>query len=98
VLPAAVQALQAAAGGSSPLAQQTQQQPQQPLTLEEEEAKLKPGTLKDAAFRGLKALGVKGASIDELYSYCIEQGIKTEWPASGKQQLQKVRCAKLEPW
>ena len=95
-LPAVAPSAVAAAGTSSPLAQQAQQQqqqqqPQKQFTLEEEEAKLKAGTLKDAAFKGLKALGLKGGSPDEVYNYCMEQGIKTEWPASGKQQLQKVK-------
>ena len=74
----------------APLGQTQQKEFVPTLSLEEEEARLKPGSLKEAVFKGLKALGLKGASVDELMAYCTQQGIKTQWAETAKKSVAQV--------
>lgn len=63
--------------------------------MQEEEARLKPGTTKHAAFMVLKACGgTEGLTTEGIIRQATERGIKTDWPEGGKRNLYHVRAVR----
>ena len=63
------------------------------LTFQEEEKLLKPNTAKSAVFLVLKAVGVEGASAEEIQALSTEKGFKTDWAPSSLNFLKTVRSS-----
>jgi hypothetical protein len=64
------------------------------LPLQEEEARLKPGTLKSLAFAVMKARGVTApVSADDIVRITTTDGTRIDWPDKTRRTLASVSSA-----
>lgn len=55
--------------------------------LQEEEARLKPGTVKEAAFRVMKARGTQPTTVEDVIRVSTIDGTRTDWQDKTKRTL-----------
>ncbi len=60
------------------------------LQCQEEEARLRPGTLKAMAFQVLKARGTQPTTVDDIVRITTIDGTRTDWQDSTKKNLGQV--------
>lgn len=68
------------------------------LLLQEEEARLKPGTLKSLAFAVMKTRGVSApVSADDIVRITTTDGTRIDWPDKTRRTLASVSAAAPAP-
>jgi hypothetical protein len=64
-------------------------------TPQEEEARLREGTTKYAAFMVLKTCGPEGMTPNDIGDEAVKRGFKDDWGANGRRHLREVRSGRL---